>query len=444
MPFPFEVILIFSYISFFLFLGTLLRGNLAFFQRYFIPSSLIGGFIGLLVLFFLKNYFKSLDSIDYKNFESFAYHLFNLSFISIGLTPSKESQEFKEGALWMAFIQGVSFPMQAFLGGILTLMFFYFGFDLHPTFGLLLPLGFNEGPGQALSMGKVWETFGFANAATVGLSFATFGYLICFLFGVPLANWGIQKGLIKNIKISEESRKGFYKKNSYETTETITFHNSNIEPLAFQFSLLGIVYLITFGIIKLLGLLVPLDIQKMMWGFFFLFGLVFGIIIKKMFQIVDKEYLIQPHLQRRITSFLVDYLIVSTIIAIQPIVVVQFFIPILVISLFGGFVSLFIVYFFGMRLHQHSIERMVAIFGTITGTASTGLILLRMVDPELKSPAMKELGFMNLFSVPIVGGFLVFINAYYWWNISIIKISILYFFLGSIFILLLVWKFKNK
>lgn len=163
-----------------------------------------------------------------------------------------------------------------------------------------------------------------------------------------------------------------------------------------------------------------------------------------MFQIVDKEYLIQPHLQRRITSFLVDYLIVSTIIAIQPIVVVQFFIPILVISLFGGFVSLFIVYFFGMRLHQHSIERMVAIFGTITGTASTGLILLRMVDPELKSPAMKELGFMNLFSVPIVGGFLVFINAYYWWNISIIKISILYFFLGSIFILLLVWKFKNK
>ncbi len=239
MPFPFEVILTFSFLSLCLFIGTILRGSLSFFQKYYIPSSLIGGFIGLLVFFLIQNYFKNFVSyLDYRNFESFAYHIFNLSFISIGLSPSEKSQKFKEGALWMAFIQGVSFSTQAFLGGILTVLFNSLNVELHPTFGLLLPLGFNEGPGQALSIGKVWETFGFANAATIGLSFATFGYLICFLFGIPLANWGIQKGFVKDIMISQESRKGFYKKNSFETIQNSkTFHISNIEPLAFQFAL---------------------------------------------------------------------------------------------------------------------------------------------------------------------------------------------------------------
>ncbi len=182
----------------------------------------------------------------------------------------------------------------------------------------------------------------------------------------------------------------------------------------------------------------------MLWGFFFLLGLVVGIIVRKIFHKLDKEYLIQPYLQRKITSFLVDFLIVSTIVAIQPTIVFQYLIPVISISLISGIVSITIVIIFGKRLKQYSLERMVSIFGTITGTASTGLILLRMVDPKLKTPVIRELGFMNLFSVPIVGGFLILINAYYWWNLHIILISLLYLFLGSLFILLLLWKFKKK
>ena len=76
----------------------------------------------------------------------------------------------------MALIQGSCFGLQAAVGGLLVIFFGIFGLELFPTFGFLAPLGFEEGPGQALSVGKVWEGFGFAQAATLGLTFAAIGY----------------------------------------------------------------------------------------------------------------------------------------------------------------------------------------------------------------------------------------------------------------------------
>ena len=120
--------------------------------------------------------------------ETFAYHFFNLSFISVGLTHNDNDQGpaaktgMLKGPAWMALMQGLTFPMQAVLGGLLVILLGGFGVALFPTFGFLVPLGFNEGPGQALSIGKVWEGVGFADAATIGLTFAAVGYLCAFLY----------------------------------------------------------------------------------------------------------------------------------------------------------------------------------------------------------------------------------------------------------------------
>ena len=106
--------------------------------------------------------------IDPNVLETFAYHFFNISFISVGLTagttntnkPAQNSAYIK-GPAWMALIQGSCFGMQASLSGLLVIVFGILGYELFPTFGFLVPLGFEEGPGQVLSVGKVWESFGF-------------------------------------------------------------------------------------------------------------------------------------------------------------------------------------------------------------------------------------------------------------------------------------------
>ena len=40
---------------------------------------------------------------------------------------------------------------------------------------------------------------------------------------------------------------------------------------------------------------------------------------------------------------------------------------------------------------------MMALFGTSTGTAASGLLLLRIVDPDFKTPVAAEVGLMNVF-----------------------------------------------
>ena len=187
------------------------------------------------------------------------YHFFNISFISVGLTvrtPEEKAaysgKEMVRGSLWMALVEGITIPIQAIPGGLLVIAFNYFGYDLFRTFGFFAPLGFTEGPGQALSIGKVWENFGFEHAATIGLTFATVGFLFAFFVGVPLANWGIKKGRAEQPQtaLPKDLLTGVIgKESSKESAGTLTMHSANVETLAFQFALVGLVYLLTYGLV---------------------------------------------------------------------------------------------------------------------------------------------------------------------------------------------------
>jgi len=189
-PFPFEPMLVFGCLAVMLLAGVLLRSKIVFFQRFLMPSCLIGGMLGLILLNL------GLLDVSVTNLETFAYHFFNISFISVGLTPneasnatSKSKIQIFKAPLWMALTQSVIFPLQAITGGVLVGLFGIFGLKLFPTFGFLAPLGFEEGPGQALSIGKVWQGFGFEHATTIGLTFAALGFFFSFIVGVPLVNW---------------------------------------------------------------------------------------------------------------------------------------------------------------------------------------------------------------------------------------------------------------
>ena len=156
-PFPFEGMLTFGGLAIMLLVGVLLRAKVSIFQRFLMPSCLIGGILGLVLLNI------NLIKLSVSNLETFAYHFFNISFISVGLTrtgkqepASNQKKSALKGPLWMALTQSVVFPLQAIIGGLFIILFGAFGLDLFPTFGFFAPLGFNEGPGQALSFGKVW------------------------------------------------------------------------------------------------------------------------------------------------------------------------------------------------------------------------------------------------------------------------------------------------
>jgi ESS family glutamate:Na+ symporter len=423
-PFPFKTLLLFGFLSIMLLIGVFLRARIALFQRFLFPGCLIGGFVGMIIVN------SGLIPVPASDFETFAYHFFNISFISIGLTRGSEAErgssrggrDMVKGPSWMALVQGVTLPLQAAVGGLLIVLFAVFGIKLFPTFGFLSALGFNEGPGQALSVGKVWEGFGFEHAATIGLSFATIGFFFAFFVGVPLVNWGIRKGLSAHgpASLPEDFLRGIVAKGrTAEPAGELRLHSGNIETLAFQTALVGLVYVLTYAVIISLGKMLPADAAKISWGFFFFFGLAVALIVRWLMGRLGVAYLIDPGIQRRITGWSVDFLIVSTVASIQLMIVGRFLVPILVISLTNGVLTTLAVMYLGRRLWAYNLERIAAIYGTVTGTVSCGLLLLRIADPEFKTPIAVEIGVMNVFALPVIAGYLVLLNAPVWWDWSL-------------------------
>ena len=422
-PFPFESMLVFGCLAIMLLTGVLLRAKITFFQRFLIPSCLIGGILGIILLNI------GVMHVPVANLETFAYHFFNISFISVGLTRNEASpattkskiQIFK-APLWMALTQSVIFPLQAIAGGAFVALFGLFGIKLFPTFGFLAPLGFEEGPGQALSIGKVWQGFGFEHATTIGLTFAAMGFFFSFFVGVPLVNWGIRKGLAVHgpRALPQDFLTGIISKNQKrKSAGELPFHSSNLDSLAFHTALVGLVYVLTYGLVKYLGLIVPADVASILWGFFFIFSLSIALGIRWMMARLEIGHLIDPGIQCRITGWSVDFLIVSTVMAIKLTIVWQYILPISGISLVSGALTTFMVVYLGKRIWSYNFERTIAIYGAVTGTVSSGLLLLRIADPDFKTPVAIEIALMNVFSIPSIGLYLVLVNGPVWWNWSI-------------------------
>ena len=441
--------LVFAFLSFLLLVGVALRAKVGLLQKFLFPSCLVGGVLGLAIIH------TGVLDIKASAIETFAYHFFNISFISVGLTrdddnanPIPGKQRLK-GPIWMALMQGLTFPMQAAVGGIFVIVFGLVGLELFPTFGFLVPLGFNEGPGQALSIGKTWEAVGFANAATIGLTFAAVGFFFAFFVGVPLVNYGIRKGYATfgSAQLPRDFVIGLFPEGGRkETAGNLTIHTGNADTLAFQAALVGVVYGITYALVKLLGGVLPPDVATILWGFFFFFGLGIALIVKWLMRLTGTGYLADSGIQRRITGWSVDYLIIATVAAIQLKVVWDYLLPISLIAIVNGVLTTLLVIRLGKKLDAFGLERSVAIFGTVTGTVSCGLLLLRIVDPEFKTPVAFEIAVMNIFVLPIVGGCTLLVNAPLWWGWSV-GLTVLVFvgiFSGSLLLLKLLGFMKGQ
>jgi len=400
-PFVFEPFLGFGAIGIFLVLGVLLRAKIGFFQSYLLPSCLIGGSIGCLFLN-LK-----IINLPVSLFENFAYHFFNIAFISVGLTWNENKgasgKQFFRGAFWMALMKGVTWPLQAIIGLSCILIFQAFGTDLFAGFGLLLPIGFNEGPGQALSIAKVYTEFGFQDAVTVGLSFAIIGYLFCFFVGMPLVKKGLAKGSMEYGKKSlpKDFLKGVMdKEDTPVSAGRLTFHPENIDNMSFQLALVGLTYIVTYVFLSNFVQILPPAVGKVMWGFFFGFGMIFATLIRLLMKKLGFLHVIDPGVQRRITGFGIDIMLTATLMIIQLGIVWKFIIPILIISIPSGILTLLVIVYFGKRMDIMNLEHTIVTYGMYTGQMSTGLLLLRMVDPEFKSQLLTELGIYPFLVLP--------------------------------------------
>jgi len=443
--FSFDIMLVFGSLSILLLLGLLIRTKIKFFQNYFVPACIIAGIIGL--IFRELGVLIGLIPDGVLILETAVYHIFNITFISLGLTS--RDKKYKKSSLKnitnMGLLIGSVAALQFVIGGILVLIFNFFGYKLFPTFGFLVAMGFEEGPGQALSIGKTWEGFGFANASSIGLSFATLGFIFAIFIGVPLVSWAIRTGKITISKneISESFKKGIFSNNEdREIAGSHTTHPATLDSLSFHVAIIGFVYILTFGFLSILEMISPSDIAEMYWGFFFIWGLLIAYIVRIVIEKIGIGYLLDRELQGRITGWGVDFLVVAAITAISIKVVIEYAAPIFTIAIIVGVVTLLWIYYFGQKLwNKYKFERTAGLYGMETGTVATGLMLIRIIDPEFKTPAATDLALSSFIALPLIFIMINLMNApiLFGWSLGLTVLIFVIFLvlLTSIFVIFL-------
>ena len=386
-------------------IGMLLRAKIPFIGKMLIPASVIGGIIG----FIFMNVIEPVTplNLDCGTFGDLVDTMFVLSFISIGLTGSQKAKKEKEpdgtkqtgpvlGGVGMGIIWCLLYGLTPVLGGILI---FIIGraVGMSGWYGILIPFGFCQGPGQASTYGRLFENvYGFENAEMVALTFAVVGFIAAFGVGVPMARYGLRKKLcLYEGKINASVEKGYMGPSEkgesvgYETT-----HSGNIDTLAFHFAVMGITYIVTLIIAQLLNF-IPV-IGSSFAAMLFFCGMLAAYLVKAIMRKLKIDYLIDNSLQSKISGWLSDFLVTGAFMSIKINVIGEWIIPILIECVLITIVTYAVCMYFGSRLgSDHDFERVLGLYGTATGTTPSGLSLVRMVDPKLQSGAADELGIMN-------------------------------------------------
>ncbi|MFH1214185.1 MAG: sodium:glutamate symporter [Candidatus Neomarinimicrobiota bacterium] len=405
-----DMVLDFSFMSVFLIIGTVFRRYGLFFQKYLVPNNLIAGFIGLI----LGTQILNIIPISGERMGLYVYHLLALTFVAIGLRGEKTS--WGKGPLSFSLSMLSSYIVQGVIGLLVCFLFVYTARpDLFPGLGLLLPMGFGMGPGQAFTIGTGWEKFGFTGGGMAGLTIAAIGYLIAYFAGMVIVNKGIKRGetaLIKGIDaITSDIRTGVVKYGDKQIAGFLTLSLEAIEPLAFQVGVIGVVYLISFWVAKGVAfLLVSINaggFVSTVWAFHFVIALLVALVMRKILDKTKKSYLIDKGLMTRTAGLFVDYLIVGSICGISLKVVWMYWAPILIMSILGGVATYYLLKYVCYRaFDDYHFERFAAVFAEMTGTLNSGLVMIRVTDPEFKTPVAEDLvyssGIALFFGLPLL------------------------------------------
>ena len=386
-------------------------------QASLIPTSVLGGGV-LLVFAWLYNTISGREFFNesffggsgYNAMEMITYHTLALGFIASSfkttdgkITKQRSVEIFNTGVTTVS-----TYLLQAVVGfGITIVAAALFIPDFFPAAGVLLPFGYGQGTGQALNYGTIYENdFGFQGGASFGLTIAALGFLSASIGGVIHLSYLKRKGLIKTAAQQE----GIISSEQVQGMDEIPMQES-IDKMTVQIALIAVAYMLAYFLMVLLGNLLP-GMKSVIFGFNFLLGVLAATLVKFILKLFRKygwntRTYTNNFLMTRACNFFFDIMVVSGIAAIRLSVLERYWGIMLILGVVGLVVTYIYNYFIAKTLFPaYAQEQFLAMYGMLTGTASTGVILLREIDGDFKTPVSDNLVYQNfpaiVFGFPIM------------------------------------------
>lgn len=389
----------FAYFSIALLVAFLLRNRLPFLQKLLIPSCIIAGVLILLCGPLGLKFFPLSGNV-----ETYVYHLLTAVFAALALRGFRFSRGRDVLVTTSIMCKGLAF--QAVLGVLFTIAWIALLLpSLFPGFGMQLMLGFGYDYNIALNFGMQWERLGFVGGRLSGFSFGLVGFLTAYILGIVMINWGRRRNLIaaysEEGSLSEAVLSGLPQRDKPgPEAGRMTTTTHSIESLTVHLAVICAVMLLTYLFINVfVGWLKQLSpglaqFGEIFWMLNFLFAVLIGTLVRRLMELMQVDHLLDRGMLARACGVLVDYAVVAAIAAIPVIFIAAYWIEVVTLSVLGAAATFFLVLWLSRKLHRdYHLERAVSAFGVVTGNISSGLALLRAVDPEMKSPVAEDLAY---------------------------------------------------
>ena len=401
--------------------GNIIKKGIPFLRNSLIPASVLGG----IILLFIAAIYKAITGSVMFNTQLFGgkgmssmevitYHALALGFIasSIKTTGGKLTKKRSEEIFNTGVTTVSTYLLQGIFGLAITLIATLFISGFFAAAGVLLPFGYGQGSGQALNYGNIYEhDFGFDGGRSFGLTIAALGFLSASIGGVIHMN--IMKKCGKLVKSKRTD--GSVHTDQIELDNEIPMQES-MDKMTVQIALIAVSYLVTYFIMRGISALLP-SMTSLIYGFNFLIGVLIATLVKVFMNVLRKTGVMKKKytnnfLLTRASNFFFDLMIVSGIAAIRLDILENYWGIMIIIGIVGAVIT----YVYNrvvakVLFGDYYEEQFLAMYGMLTGTASTGIILLREVDGEFKTPASDNLVYQN-FPAIVFGFPMMFLATY--------------------------------
>ena len=388
-----------------LLVGNILKKGLPFLRNSLIPTSVLGGAILLIIAAIYKGVTGDVmfDTAIFggkgtETLEVITYHTLALGFIASAfktgggkLNKKRTTEIIDTGVTTVA-----TYLLQGIFGLGITLIAALVITNFFVAAGVLLPFGYGQGTGQALNYGTIYETqFGFVGGKSFGLTIAALGFLSASLGGVIHLNIMKKRGKI----VKSQRSDGSLYTEQIDSDAEIPMQES-IDKMTVQIALIVVAYIAAYGIMFALGKLLP-GMKAVVYGFNFLLGVLTATVIKVFLNFLGKKKIMKKKytnnfLMTRVSNFFFDIMVVAGVAAIRLDILESYWGIILILGVVGAVITYVYNKIVANTLFgDYAEEQFLMMYGMLTGTASTGIILLREIDSDFKTPASDNMVHQN-------------------------------------------------
>lgn len=419
---------VFVLVSIGLLLGKFARIWFPVLRRYFIPSSIVGGVIALIGGPEVWGRIDPWHPGGLAGVEVYQYcarmpgFLINIVFAALflGKTIPPVKEVWRKAAPQVAFGQAMAWGMYVIGLGI-TMALLIPIYNVPPAFGTLLEIGFEGGHGTAAGLAGTFQAIGWDEGTDLALGVATVGVVLAVVLGMILINGAVRRGqtsyILPDGTYLEHEDRGTWAESRNDAAvsapidRTSPYSIQSIEPISLHLAYIGVSVgvgaILQWLLIVAEGLtLGNLGIEPLMTHIpLFPLAMIGGILVQQCHDLVMPQLKLDRNTFGQLQGLALDYLIVSAMAALSLRTLAANWQPLVILMVAGTLWTVGMVIFLGPRiLPDYWFERAIGDFGQSMGMTATGLLLMKIVDPDYRSPAYEAFGYKQLLFEPFVGG----------------------------------------